>query len=133
VAPFAFTYSVVTVEKPEAPPAHVDLYLDACARVCALAGAALDRAHLTVDMHEPDKQARNRTASDVRRHVNQTLQRIALSRVRARQSTSEHLLQLADYVTGVRRWLEEGRRGADDYRQRLRAREGQFIRVRRER
>jgi len=33
VAPFAFTYYAVTLEKPPALPAHLRLYLDACARV----------------------------------------------------------------------------------------------------
>jgi hypothetical protein len=53
VAPFAFTYYAVTLEKPDTPAAHLPLYLAACARVCTLAGEALKDARLIVDAGNP--------------------------------------------------------------------------------
>jgi hypothetical protein len=130
IAPFAFTYYAVVLEKPETPTAHLPLYLNACARACSLAGASLDRAHLTVDMRDTEKMARDRMAADLRRYVNRPAGRTVLGRVRARSSGSERLVQLADYVAGVARWREEGRRGADAYARPLAPRKGQQVRMR---
>lgn len=124
VAPFAFTYYAITLEKPHGPIAHLDLYLTACSRVCTLAGESLDQALLIVDAGEKDRTARRELATRIRQQVNRISGRPLLSEVRPQDSARNNLVQLADYVTGVRSWWEQGKSGADDYRRLLREREG---------
>jgi hypothetical protein len=122
-----FTYHAATLVKAESASAHVDLYLDAIARACALAGDAFGGAHLTVDMREVDRRARERMAAAIRRHVNAVVNRRARHKVVPRQSHADSLVQLADYVTGAWHWHEQQKRDSEVYRQLLRQREGQSI------
>jgi len=62
--------------------------------------------------------------------VNGTAGRLLVAEVRAQDSARQNLVQLADYVTGVRHWLEDGRRGAGEYTWLLRAHAGRFVRER---
>src|SRR5581483_8881203 len=85
-------------------------------------------AHLTVDMREIDKHARERTAAAIRRHVNAVLNRRALHKVVPRQSHADSLVQLADYLAGVAHWYEQQKRDAETYRRLLHQAEGRSTR-----
>lgn len=130
VAPFRFTYYSVTLEKPNSPQARQPAYLVACARVCGLAGEALKDARLIVDAGQVGRFARRRQTTVIRQWVNGESGSIVLADVRAQDSVRHNLIQLADYVAGVRHWLEQGRQGAPAYAELLRAREGPSVRER---
>jgi hypothetical protein len=127
VSPYSFVYYAAAIEKPARLVPRADqLYLDAVATACAAAGTALDGARLIVDAGSRDKRARRRLAAALRDHVNGRAGKAHLTEVRAQESARYNLLQLADYVTGVASWWHSGKRGAEEYRRLLTAREGGY-------
>lgn len=115
---FDFTYHAVILDKVgvEQPRTH-SIYLDAVARVCIAAGLTLDRALLVVDGNTESRRARRALESAIRQRVNGLQGRTAVASVRVQDSRRNHLLQLADYVTGVTSWSAQGKPGADRYRE----------------
>lgn len=120
VAPFSFTYYAVTIEKTDGPSGNLGLYLPACGRACELAAEALNQALLFVDEGASKKPA------EIQRQVNATAARKVLNKATAQKSSANNLIQLADYVAGIRRALVEGKPGAEEYRRLLEKREGRF-------
>lgn len=122
VAPFAFTYHAVVIEKRESRAAHIPLYLEACSRVCGLAGKDLNQAVLFADEYSRHSE------SEIRQRVNLGANRFALSEVRMQVSARNNLIQLADYIAGVRRYSAEDNRDAAEYCRILTKREGRIDR-----
>ena len=120
VSPFSFTYHAVTIEKSDGPKGNLGLYLPACARVCALAGEALNQALLFVD------GGASQAPVEIKKRVNQISNRRVLNNATAQRSSANNLIQLADYVAGIRAALAEHKIGAEEYRRLIEKREGKF-------
>jgi len=129
VRTFAFnTYAVILTKGPRQQETGTALYLEACTRVCALAGRELDRSTLVLDESTQNRRAQRQFAAQVRSRVNIEQSREALLSVRLLDSARTPLLQLADYVTGVTSWQEQGKPGAEGYHRLLQAREADIWR-----
>ncbi len=127
VAPFSFTYHAAVLEKGRPGSAWGEmLYIDACARVCALAGEALNQAHLIADASSHDRHSQQGIATRLRNRINTG--RAVLADVRMQDSARHNLIQLADYITGVTSWHEQKKRGGEEYYHLLRARRGKLWR-----
>lgn len=124
VASFSFTYHAVTIEKQDGPQGNLELYLPACARACELAGEALNQALLFVD------DGASRVPAEIKKRVNQTANRRVLNDATAQRSSANNLIQVADYVAGIRAALAEHKPGAEEYRRMIERREGRFDRWR---
>ncbi len=120
VVPFPFVYHAVMIEKSDGPRGNLGLYLPACVKVCELAGETLNEALLLVD------EGASRKPAEIQRQVNGGSARTVLKSVRAQRSSANNLIQLADYIAGVRRAFAEGKAGAEEYRRMLQRREGRF-------
>jgi hypothetical protein len=121
-------YATGWLKQPDGVPSAVRLYGAACAELCKAAQPYLDAGSIVIDGGGTRNQ-RQKVVASIRHEVALALPAGALRDIRVRDSGSDDLLQLADYIAAIHNRLIEQKRGGEEYRRLIVRHQGADFRI----
>jgi hypothetical protein len=121
-------YAAAWLKQQDRLPSATRLYGVACAELCNVARPYLDAVSIIIDGGGTRGQ-RQKLVASVRQETAVTLPAGVLRDIRVRDSGSDDLLQLADYIAAMHNRLIEQKRGGEEYRRLIIRHQGADFRI----
>jgi hypothetical protein len=121
-------YATGWLKQPDGMPSAARLYGVACAELCKAAQPYLDAGSIVIDGGGTRNQ-RQKIVASIRQEAVLALPAGALRHIRIRDSGSDDLLQLADYIAAIHNRVIEQKRGSEEYHRLIIRHQGAGFRI----